>query len=103
MITRAVLTNTDAGIACDSVASAILIGETIDLLPLTVLNCFLHMPHGFCQFLLFPYVPNTFDVMCTESVSAFFRIKLIIQLNLTVTTLSVIFVPRRYRVYKMSL
>jgi hypothetical protein len=87
------VTNTDAGMACGSVASAILIGETVDLLPLTVLSCFLHMPHGFCQLLPFPYIPNTSDVMCTESVAAFFRIKLITQCNLTVTTLSVIFVP----------
>ena len=47
MVTQVVLTNTDAGIASGSVASAILIGETIDLFSSTVLNCFLHMPHGF--------------------------------------------------------
>lgn len=46
MTTQAVLTNADAGIASDSIASAILIGETIDLLPLTVRNCFLHIRHG---------------------------------------------------------
>lgn len=92
MITQAVLTNTDAGMVCGSVSCAILLGETMDLLPLTVVKFFLHMPHGFCQFVPFPYVPSTFDFVCTESVAAFFRTKVITRCNLTVTTLSVIFV-----------
>jgi len=105
MITQAVLTNTGAGIARGSVASAILIGETIDLLPLTVPNFFLHMPHGFVSSDRSFTSPTPLTLCAYNQFLHFFRIKLTIQCSLTDTTLCrrSFLCTRHCRVYKISL
>ena len=69
--------NTDTGIVCCCIANAMLFGETINLLPLSLLNYYLRMPQGFIRSYRSLTSSNTFEVICTDSVSSFFPTKLI--------------------------